>query len=123
MSLVDSFASGTYKLKRQTGPGDYVEGEFIKGRVETSEIKGSLQVVSPRESLLLDEGDRDKESFKFYTDGQTFPGREKNLRVGDVITCYGRDFEVRSVERWQGTVDLPYFKAILIGVTKSEGSS
>lgn len=123
MSLVNSFATGTYKLTRQSGQGDYVDGEWIPGKSETLNIKGVLYPMSSRESELLSEGDRDKEIFHFFTDAQTFPGRERGLKKGDLITAYGRKFEVRSVERWQGSLDLPYFKAMLVGVTKSEGSS
>lgn len=111
--MIESFATGTYEVKRASADGSYVNGEYQKGSTTTLQVTGSLQPLTPRESALLPENERNKEAFKFYSEIELFPATEDGLRQADTMEINSEHFLVRSCERWRN-VDLPYFKAILL---------
>lgn len=110
--MIESFATGTYNVTRAIADGAYVEGVYQPPMTETIQVVGSLQVLSARESLLLPENERNKESYNFFTEIEIRPASENGLRPADRVSVNSEIFLVRSVARWQG-VDLPYFKALL----------
>lgn len=119
--MIDSFATGTYSVRRPIANGAYVDGVYQPSATETIQVVGSLQPLTPKESLLLPENERNRESFSFFTEVELFPASEDGIREADVVAVDGEDFKVRSVERWRN-VDLPYFKSLLQRVNDQEDS-
>jgi|GEM_PF-4413887 len=111
--MIESFATGTYDVKRPSADGTYVNGEYQKGSTTALQVTGSLQPLTPRESALLPENERNREAFKFYSEVELFPATEDGLRQADIVEINDESFLVRSCERWRD-VDLPYFKSILL---------
>lgn len=111
MRLINKFTTGTFKVTRSL-EGYYYQGMWQEGEKVTMNVSGSMQPLTAREVKLLEEGDRLKQTFKFYTsiDIRTI-GSEK-LSAADRIEINGESFKVLSVEYWEGT-SLPYFKSIL----------
>ena len=113
MSLINHFLTGTYTVTRSTG-GSYVKGIWRPGPTEDIQVKGSLQPLSPREIKLVEEGERLKQLYKFYTDTPLRPIDTKTLARSDKIKVNGDSFKVLSVETWQGLkVRLPHYKTVL----------
>jgi hypothetical protein len=102
--------------------GAYVDGNYQPPFTEPIQVIGSVQPLSPRESLLLPENERNKESYNFFTEIELKPASENGLRPADIVTLDSVKFLVRSVERWQG-VDLPYFKSLLQRMNEHGGGS
>jgi hypothetical protein len=120
--MIESFATGSYSVVRAIADGEYVEGVYQPPLTQTISVSGSLQPLSPKESLLLPETERNKESFSFFSDAELFPASESGLRPADIVLVDSIKFLVRSVSRWQG-VDLPYFKSLLQRVNEQGGGS
>ncbi|MBK8202430.1 MAG: hypothetical protein IPK68_09010 [Bdellovibrionales bacterium] len=119
--MIESFATGTYPLKRPIADGAYIDGVYQPSATETVEVVGSLQPLSAKESLLLPENERNRESFNLFTEVELFPASEDGIRQADIVLLNGEEFAVRSVLRWRN-VDLPYFKSLLQRVNDQEGS-
>ena len=119
--MIESFATGTYPVRRPIANGAYVEGVYQPSATETIQVLGSLQPLSAKDSLLLPENERNRESFNLFTEVELAPASEDGLRQADVVEVNGEDFLVRSVERWRN-VDLPYFKALIQRVNDQEDS-
>ena len=119
--MIESFATGTYSVKRPIANGAYIEGVYQPSATETIEVIGSLQPLSAKEALLLPENERNRESFTLFTEVELFPASEDGLRQADIVTANGENYVVRSVEGWKNT-DIPYFKALLQRVNDQEDS-
>ena len=119
--MIESFATGTYQLKRPIADGAYIDGVYQPSATETVEVVGSLQPLSAKESLLLPENERSRESFNLFTEVELFPASEDGIRQADIVLVNGEEFTVRSVLRWRN-VDLPYFKSLLQRVNDQEDS-
>jgi hypothetical protein len=110
MTLVQKFLTGTYRVSRQ-GPGFYREGFYVPGASQDIEIQGSLQPLSGREIKLVEEGDRLKALFKFYSDAPVLVDDPRRLAGSDRVVIDGETYKVLSIERWLGS--LSYFKSVL----------
>jgi len=117
--LIESFATGTYSVKRAIANGSYVNGFYQPSATTTIQVLGSLQPLTAKESLLLPENERNRESFNLFTEMELFPASEDGLRQADIVEVENEDFHVRSVERWRN-VDIPYFKSVLQRVNDQE---
>lgn len=112
MSLVQEFATGYYTVRRY-GAGSYVNGFYQAGTVEELSIQGSLQPTRGKDTLVLPEGFRFRQSFNFYSDDALTTASQVGLKLADRVLVDGVPFVVMTSEKWQG-VDLPYSKAILV---------
>lgn len=119
--MIESFATGTYLVKRPIADGAYIDGVYQPSATETVEVLGSLQPLSAKESLLLPENERNRESFNLFTEVELFPASENGLRQADLVFVNGEEFIVRSVVPWRN-VDLPYFKSLLQRVNDQKDS-
>ena len=111
MSLIDRFMTGSYKVNRKA-PGYYQEGFYHAGADEVVTVRGSLQPLSPREIKFVEEADRLKQLFSFYSDAPVLTDDMRRLAGADRVTINGDKFKVISVENWMGC-SLPYFKSVL----------
>ena len=50
--MIESFATGTYEVKRPIANGAYVGGIYQPSATETIQVAGSLQPLTAKESVL-----------------------------------------------------------------------
>lgn len=120
--MIESFSTGTYSVIRAIADGGYLEGIYQPPLTQTISVSGSLQPLSAKESLLLPENERNKESFNFFSEVELLPASEGGLRPADIVLLDSVKFLVRSTSRWQG-VDLPYFKSLLQRMNEQGGGA
>ena len=116
-SLISRFLSGQYTVTRSKS-GSYVKGRYVEGPKETILMKGSLQPISGAEVKMLEEGERVRDHFTFYSYEPLSIIGTKNLAQADRMTINDVKYRVVTVEAWQnsggfGGVDLPHYKTIL----------
>lgn len=112
MSLIESFLTGEYKVKR-TGVGRYVDGMYQKGCIEEFCVCGSLQPTNARELKLPTEGARLKQYWKFYSDKPIVAASARSLADSDIVFINGDEYRAMSLTTWEGT-DLDYHMTILL---------
>lgn len=113
MSLIESFLTNTYTVRRSSG-ATVVNGRWEESGFTTVVVKGSLQPLNAREIKMLPEGFRLKQMYKLYSDASIATINTASQAGADKVTIDGETFKVISVEDWKGTkVDLPHFKSIL----------
>lgn len=111
MSLISRFFTNEYKVRRKR-KGVYVKGRYQAGEYEEITVAGSLQPTNARELKLVEEGDRIKQYFKFYTDEPILIDNERTLGTSDTIVVDGDEFRAMSYEPWKGT-RLDYYMTII----------
>jgi len=90
------------------------EGAFVDGATTTFPATISIQPFSPKDTLSLPEGDRNKRWMKGYCAIELVPANEKTGIRGDLIPYDGVVFEVRTADRWVG--DLSHWKITMAEV-------
>lgn len=129
MSLIDSFLSGQYLVKRM-GPGTYVNGNYVPGCLEEINVLGSMQPTTARALKLPEEGNRLKQYFKFYTDCEIRVISERTLADSDRICINGDWFKTMELTPWQMQqrpdgdfrgIRLPYFMTIIYREPEQSG--
>ena len=70
----------------------YVDGEPLRPPPTEYSFRCNVQPVSGRELLLVPEGDRFKEMYSVWSEGQ--------FKVNDRVVREGANFQVQSVEYW-----------------------
>lgn len=115
--VIPGFLSGTYIVTRSLG-GEYIKGRFVAGNTETIKMVGSLQPIGGRELKHLEEGERIKDHYTFYSDERLSIVDASDLSQADVIQIDDDSYRVVSVEEWSNEIgfvgiDLPHFKTIL----------
>jgi hypothetical protein len=79
--------------------GSYVNGKWVEGaEIVLSNIIASIQQLSPKEVLLLPEGDRQKEWRKVYSTYQFKVKKDGTMEQSDLVTIDGNDFQVMKVQ-------------------------
>ena len=116
--LVPSFFSGNYTITRSKS-GTFDRGRYVPGPKETIQVKGSLQPIGGRDIKMLEEGERIRDHYTFYSDAAISVIDTTTQAEADVVTINGETYRVVSVEEWEnqpgfaGRIDLPHFKSIL----------
>jgi len=111
MTLIGNFLTGSYKVTRR-GAGYYKDGFFNHGKDQSLVVRGTMLPLSAREISMVEEGDRLKALYEFYTDVPVLVNNARSLSGADRITVNGDTYKVISIEHWQGT-RFPYFKAVI----------
>lgn len=117
LTNVECFLTGTYTLTRSTS-GSYEKGRYIHGPKETLTIRGSLQPIGGRDIKHLQENERIKDHFNFYSDQPLVIVDSHSLAQADEIQIDNEIYRVVSVEAWQNQPGfdgacLPHFKSII----------
>lgn len=112
--------SANYVVTRANADGAYDQtpgngGKFIPGASTTITINASIQPATPDDILTLPEGDRTKESFRFYSYPELKNIDVSRLREGDVVPYRAANYRVASVEHWPN-----YSKAIIVRVNTDD---
>lgn len=74
------------------GPGQWLDGHYEPGQLETITIDCNVQPLNGREVEQLPEGEREKEQKWVWT--------QTGLVIGDVVCYKGEKYEVQRVEDW-----------------------
>lgn len=89
----------TLTLKRRTNFGEYDTNGFqLDEEFESREIVGNLQPISGFERLQVDEGERNRALYWFYT--QDSDVRQNDIIVDDTYSGSDIEYEVEWVEDW-----------------------
>lgn len=103
--------SKLYTVTRAGAAGSYspTDGTFTDGTPTTVQVQGSLQPATVNDLISLPEGDRDRESFRFFSVPPLQNNNTPNLNRGDLINVSGVTYRVASVQHWQ-----VYGRAIIV---------
>ena len=87
----------TFSYVRQVA-GSYVDGVWTEGTASAAQTaKGAVQPLTPDEVQMLQEGQRQRQSLKIYTETQLNAVDEINKIKGDIVTVEGSEYEVQRV--------------------------
>lgn len=116
-SLISSFGRAI-TVRRTSGSGSYVDGMWVQPGIVEQTIIASVQRLSPKEVLLLKEGDRAKESRKVYSTFEFRTQVDGSMQQSDYLLIDGKEFMVVSVEDFvmNGKMTLKYFRANAVSV-------
>jgi hypothetical protein len=93
--------------------GSYVKGKWVPGGSTTITIMASVQPLKGLEIQLVPEARRYSQSVKLYTNTQLQVGINGTSENADILSAFGFNFEIISVEPWQsGVMFLDHYKCI-----------
>jgi hypothetical protein len=79
----------------QSSPaGSYVDGIWVEPVRTNSTIIASVQPMTPKEVMLLPEGDRQKEAMKLYSTYQFKTQKDGTMETSDYVLIDGRTYMV-----------------------------
>lgn len=106
----------TTPIKRTT-PGHYDDdtGLWVEGQEDTLSIQMSVQPLRVDEMDALPEGRRSSRAVKIYANVELLPADQDTGQNADVITWFGKAWEVVSCMPYQSGV-LPHWKAVAVEV-------
>lgn len=85
------------------------------GTVQPVTILATEMPLTGHDLLRIPEGDRTRERKKIYSADIVFIENPDTKAKADVVTVYGKDYQVESVETWP-----QYWKAVLVSVEPPE---
>lgn len=105
-------------LSSASAVGSYVDGVWVEPARVTSTIKASVQRLTPREALLLREGDRQKESRKLYTPYNAKIQVDGSMVAADYFTIDGLQFMAVGIEDFfmNARMTLKHYKVIVVSI-------
>ena len=111
-SLIKSFGRPV-TVRRTVGPGSYVDGIWVQPGVTEIEIIASVQKLTANELLLLEEGDRQKETRKFYSTFEFKAQKETTMEQSDYLFVDGKEYMVIAVDDYfmPQSMSIKYYKA------------
>ena len=107
---MSSFRTYTIAGKRYAA-SSFDKGRWTDGSESDISFKASVQPLKGNELLTLPEGYREKETYRLYTSFQLLTADEKNKKIPDRVTIFGKKFDIIKVDIWQNKV-IPHYKAI-----------
>lgn len=75
-------------------PGSYVDGIWVQPARTNFTITASVQPMTPKEVLLLPEGDRQKETMKLYSTYRFKTQKDGTMETSDYVVIDGRTYMV-----------------------------
>lgn len=98
--------------------GSYVDGFWVPPSKTRIDIVASVQRLTAKEVLLLEEGDRQKASFKVFTTYPIKVQKDGEMFVSDEIVIDGVNYMFVSVEDWfvNGAMDIKYYRGNCVSV-------
>lgn len=93
-----------YTITRTNGTGSYdqtgARGVFVPGTTETLQIWGSKQPLGFKDIESIPEGDRTKESHRFYSFPDLRSNDTQRMAIGDTLPINESTFRVVSIAHW-----------------------
>ncbi|WP_448510322.1 hypothetical protein [Immundisolibacter sp.] len=98
--------------------GSYVNGFWVEGALTTSTITASVQPLTPRETLLLPEGDRQREWLKLYSTYQFKVQKDGTMNQSDRIVVDGKEYFVMKCTDFtsHNSLGIKYYRADICSV-------
>lgn len=100
----------TIAVKRQTNLGEFgKDGYPLDPEFDELTSDGNAQPLAGLEILQVPEGDRTRELLNWFT--------EDRLKLTDIVTRDGTEFEVQTAENWSMSgINIKYFKCRLVSI-------
>ena len=92
------------------------DGRYTAGASVDTPIQASVQPLNGRDLQTLEEGDRQKDTKKFYTLASVKTADQHTGDSADHLIVDGISYEARKVQRWRPNAPLPHFKVIGVRV-------
>ena len=101
-------------IRRASGVGSFVKGIYQEPGTSDFAAKASLQPLRPEELVNLPEAQRNRKSYKVYTEVELKTAVE-NGAPADILIFSGTEYEIQGVEQWVTPgLDLPHYKSIAV---------
>lgn len=94
------------------------EGAWVEGTSTDTEILASVQPANARDLQIIEEGLRQRDAIKVYTDDEALrTGNQHDGVSADEVIVDGISYQVQSVARQRAV--LPHYKAICVRVQEA----
>jgi hypothetical protein len=103
------------KMFVRTGD-DYIDGRFVRGSEVETTISVCIQRLSINERQLLPEGNRSRETYKFYTEFtpiQILDNDQATIHDAAEFEYKGKRFTMIASEQWEQVLE--YSKVTIVG--------
>jgi hypothetical protein len=105
-------------------PGNYVNGEYVRGETSRFTIEGSIMPANPKEVEILEEGAQTRARWSLYCDEYQRELKTTDLYVGagaDRVLHKDKEYLLAKVGDWTDHEDgLPHRAYLLIEIGKNE---
>lgn len=85
---------------QRKGEGSFVDGIYVKAPDKLIKVLVSPQQPSPEEAMVLPEGERNKDMFKFIANKLLRPTVDKDNSQADRVKYQGNWYKIIRVEGW-----------------------
>jgi hypothetical protein len=94
-------------IEREDSPGNWADGNYVKGATTITNTKASVQPLNGRDLLLLPESDRVNETIKIFLTTE--------VKERDIITVLntGKKYMVRNIRDWS-SFSFNHFRALCV---------
>lgn len=89
-----------FTVVERKGQGGYVDGVYVKAEDQILKVLLSPQQPSPEEAMVLPEGERNKDMFKFICNKLLRPTIDKDNIQADRVKHEGNWYKIIRVEGW-----------------------
>jgi hypothetical protein len=98
------------------------DGRYTPGATTDTTISASVQPLTGIELQTLEEGDRQRDPKRVYTDSdlRTSNQHVTPKTVADHVIIDTLVYQVRRVDTWRGTAPIPHVKAIVVRLQESD---
>lgn len=110
-SLLNSMAAQPVTRRRQD-PGTWVDGVYQPGATSDLLVTICVQPAAGEDLISLPEGQRERETYKVYSEVELRTNNEGAGYKADQLLFYGGTYEVQQVMRQVG-LGLDHYKAIV----------
>ena len=93
-------------VTRTSESNTYIDGNHVPGTDTTFNVQGNVQPVSGNALLQLADGERNRQPLFLFT--------ETEMKLKDVVTRKGIEYEVIRVEDWTGHGPLSHYAAMMV---------
>lgn len=101
--------------------GDYDDnGLYVSGTPTEFTVQASVQPADGQTLESLPHGRREKGAYVLYTDTPVFTVNEDNP---DVVTLFGKPYEIVRSEPWQNGMSLDHYRALAVIQSQREGQA
>jgi hypothetical protein len=105
--------TSTYSVTRQAGAGAWVQGRWVDASSPSVvTVRASVQRLTAKETELLPEAYRTRESYRVYTESELFTVDNVGSKNCDFISIDGKNYDIVSREKW--TQLHPHYKCIAV---------
>lgn len=103
---------------QSSAAGSYVDGVWVQPARTSFGITASVQPMTPKEVLLLPEGDRQKETMKLYSTYRFKVQKDGSMEQSDQVVIDGRTYMVIAVTDFavHSSLGIRYYRGDCVSV-------